>query len=339
MARFLIGNLGLGCLVAAVLASSTSEAGEGAVPTYHKDVARILQKNCQDCHRPEQVAPFALLTYEQARKRAADLVRVTDRADHATVARLAEFRRTVPRRPRAYRRRDRHAPAWADAGCPEGDLKDAPAPPQFSSAWPLGEPDLILPMPEPYTVAASGDDDFRVFVLKTNLPEDRWIRAVDFRPGNRKVVHHVIAGVDTSGRGRELDAADPGPGYYALGGFGNGVEIRAFLPIWTPGADAALLPRGHGIHPAQRRRHPDPGALPQERQARNRRHGDRPLPFKKADAAPGPDRLRLPQRLDHAGDGRPGKDRGREKGGQAPDSARLAPRRAGDSRRAPRTTR
>ena len=136
--------------------------------------------------------------------------------------------------------------SWVDAKCPEGDPKDAPEPRTFSSDWPLGEPDLILTMPEPYNVAATGDDDFRVFVLKTNFPEDRWIRAVDFHPGNRSVVHHIIAGVDPSGRGRELDAADPGPGYHDLGGFGDGVPITAFLPIWTPGAKPRYCPDGTG---------------------------------------------------------------------------------------------
>ena len=84
--------------------------------------------------------------------------------------------------------------AWSAAGCPEGDPKDAPEPRVFSSDWKLGDPDLVLTMPEPYELAASGDDAFRVFVLKTNFKEDRWIRAVDFKPGNRKVVHHIIAG-------------------------------------------------------------------------------------------------------------------------------------------------
>ncbi len=101
-------------------------------------------------------------------------------------------------------------------------------------------------MPEPYHLAATGGDDFRVFVLKTDFPEDRWIRAVDFHPGNRSVVHHIIAGVDPSGRGRELDEADPGPGYYDLGGFGDGVPISAFLPIWTPGAKSRYCPDGTG---------------------------------------------------------------------------------------------
>ncbi|MGE3820811.1 MAG: hypothetical protein AB7I30_15465, partial [Isosphaeraceae bacterium] len=129
---------------------------------------------------------------------------------------------------------------------PEGDPKDGPAPREFSSDWTLGEPDLALTMPEPYELGPDGDDEFRVFVLKTDFPEDRWIRAVDFQPGNRRVVHHVIAAVDASGKAREKDAADPKPGYSAVGGFGDGVPLVAFLPIWTPGAKAFFAPEGAG---------------------------------------------------------------------------------------------
>ena len=247
MDRKLLGNLGLFCGIVALMSSTMSAGAEKTAPTYYKDVARILQKNCQDCHRPNQVAPFALLTYEQARKRSADLAHVTTERIMppwpASTSYGGPFRdaRVLTGAEIATLR------AWAEAKCPEGDPMDAPEPRKFSSAWPLGEPDLTLTMPEPYKVAATGDDDFRVFVLKTNLPEDRWIRAVDFRPGNRSVVHHVIAGVDPSGRGRELDAADPGPGYYALGGFGDGVPITAFLPIWTPGALPRFCPEGTGF--------------------------------------------------------------------------------------------
>ncbi len=240
-------NRGLCGGVAAALALCVTAAGaEKTVPTYHRDVVRILQKNCQDCHRPNQVAPFALLTYDQARRRAGDLAHVTGERIMPPWPASSDF--GGPFRDARVLTADEIATLknWVEAKCPEGDPQDAPPPRTFSSDWPLGEPDLTLTMPEPYTIAASGDDDFRVFVLKTNLSEDRWIRSVDFRPGNRSVVHHVIASVDSSGRGRELDAADPGPGYFALGGFGDGVPIRAFLPIWTPGAKPRFCPEGTG---------------------------------------------------------------------------------------------
>ena len=177
--------------VAAVASSTTLAAAEKPAPTYHKDVVRILQKNCQDCHRPNQVAPFSLLTYEQARKRASDLAHVTGERIMPPWPASSSF--GGPFRDARVLTGDEIATlqSWVDSNCPEGDPKDAPEPRTFSSDWALGEPDVILTMPEPYHLAATGSDDFRVFVLKTNFPEDRWIRAVDFHPGNRSVVHHI----------------------------------------------------------------------------------------------------------------------------------------------------
>jgi hypothetical protein len=230
-----------GCCVVAV--ASTADAG---APTYHREVAAILQKNCQDCHRTGQVAPFSLLNFEQARKRASDLARVTsDRTmppwpASTTYGGPFHDQRVLPDADIATLK------AWVEAGCPEGDPKDAPAPRTFDSDWPLGPPDLILTPSEPYPLEAEGDDEFRVFILKTDLPSDRWIRAVDFKPGNRKVVHHILAAVDPSGKARELDAKDPKPGYSSVGGFGDEVRIRGFLPIWTPGSRARFAPDGAG---------------------------------------------------------------------------------------------
>ena len=234
---------------ALALALVTTGAGtlRADAPTYHKDVARILQNNCQDCHRPGQVAPFPLLTYEQARKRTDDLAGVTaDRKMPPWPAKTGfggpfhDQRVLTAAEIEAVR-------AWAEAGAPEGDPKDAPPPREFASAdWPLGPPDLVLTMPEPYDLKADGDDEFRVFVLPTKFAEDRWIRAVDFRPGNRRVVHHVIAAVDASGAARKKDDDDPKPGYESVGGFGDGVPIRAFLPIWTPGSKARFAPKDTG---------------------------------------------------------------------------------------------
>ncbi len=243
MLRFAITSI---LVVASAIGIHGGTAARADSPTYYKDVAAILQNNCQDCHRPGQVAPFALSTYEQARKRGADIAHQTGERRMppwpASTSRGGPFRdqRVLADGDIATLK------AWADAGCPEGDAKDAPPAREFAGDWPLGTPDLILTMPEPYELAADGDDEFRVFVLKTDLPEDRWIKGVDFKPGNRKVVHHIIAGIDSSGRGRELDAKDPKPGYFALGGFGDGVPIRAFLPIWTPGSRPRFAPDGTG---------------------------------------------------------------------------------------------
>ena len=141
--------------------------------------------------------------------------------------------------------------AWADAGAPEGDAADAPPPPSFSSDWPLGEPDLVLARAEPYTLDAAGRDEFRVFVIPTGLTEGRWVTAVDFKPGNRRVVHHILAAFDTRGQARAMDEADPGPGYGAFGGFGqrpNGLPVlpSGGLGGWAPGKAPRPLPEGVG---------------------------------------------------------------------------------------------
>src|SRR5262249_8918431 len=95
--------------------------------------------------------------------------------------------------------------AWVDAGTPEGDPKDAPPPARFPHGWQLGPPDLVLTVPEEFTVGPTGTDLFRCFVLPTGLTEDKHVVAFEVRPGNPRVVHHTLNIIDTSGRGRELE--------------------------------------------------------------------------------------------------------------------------------------
>ena len=215
-----------------------------AGPTYHKDVSRVLQNHCQDCHRPGQVAPFSLLTYEQARKRGSDLVAVTE--GHKMPPWPASMKEGGPFRDARVMSAAETAmiAEWVAAGCPEGDAKDAPAAKSWGSDWPLGEPDLVLSVPEAYALDADGKDEHRVFVVPTGLNEDRWVSAIDFKPGNPKVVHHVLCAFDTAGRAAKLDAADPKPGYAVFGGFG--VLPSGGLGGWAPGKRPAHLPAGVG---------------------------------------------------------------------------------------------
>ncbi|WP_152052541.1 ascorbate-dependent monooxygenase [Tautonia marina] len=257
MTRYAIAGTLAACLLVGLGTGGGSAFGtEGAdVPTYHRDVAPILQRHCQDCHRPGEVAPFSLLEYDHARRRASDLLLVVEERRMPPWPASKDFGGPFRDERILSDAEIDTLQRWLDADTPEGDPADAPEPLTFAGDWPMGEPDLILTMAEPYALGAEGDDEFRVFVLPTDLPEDRWIRAVDFKPGNRRVVHHVIAGTDTSGRARELDAEDETPGYSAVGGFGDGVPIRSFLPIWVPGStprdapeDAGyLLPKGADV--------------------------------------------------------------------------------------------
>jgi mono/diheme cytochrome c family protein len=225
------------------LAIAPSQA-EGTTPTYHREVVRILQKNCQECHRPGQVGPFSLLNYEQARKRAADIVGVTEA-------------RTMPPWPASTKEggpfRDARVlseqeistlEAWVSAGSPEGNPGDAPPPRSWASEWTLGPPDLVLTPSESFTLEADGRDEFRVYVIPSGLTEGRWIAAVDIRPGNARVVHHVLSAFDTAGRARKLDEAEPGAGYQVFGGYG--IIPSGNLGGWAPGKQAHALADGLG---------------------------------------------------------------------------------------------
>ncbi len=214
------------------------------VVTYSGDVAAILGRNCVECHRPGQVAPFALQTYEQARKHADDVVRVTGERRmppwHASTVEGGPFKgaRVLPAEEIAV------LASWAESGCPEGDESRAPAPRSFDSDWPLGPPDLVLKPPVPYELGAEGPDEQRVFVIPSGLTEGRWISALDFRPGNAKVVHHVLGAFDTKGQARRKDAEDAAPGYATFGGFG--IIPSGSLSGWAPGKAPRPLPEGVG---------------------------------------------------------------------------------------------
>jgi hypothetical protein len=235
----------------ALIAGATPRGVNADVPTYHRDIAPILQRHCQECHRPGQVAPWPLMTYSQARKMAPFLANVTrDRQMppwHASTTEGGPFRDA-----RVLSDAEISAIAdWQKAGAPEGDPKDAPPPRQFESDWPLGTPDLVLKPAEAYKLPGEGPDEFRVFVIPSGLKEGKWIGAVDFRPGNPTVVHHVLAAIDTTGRARKMDEADPGPGYKTFAGFGTGPAGLPFIPTgglsgWAPGKAPRYLPAGVG---------------------------------------------------------------------------------------------
>jgi hypothetical protein len=134
--------------------------------------------------------------------------------------------------------------AWAKAGAPQGDLKDLPPEPKFIDGWQLGEPDLVLEMPETFSVPADGRDVYQCFVIPIPTTENRTVAGVEFRPGNRRVVHHAIMYLDANGAARKRDAEDPTPGYRSFGG--PGVLPTGGLGGWAPGAQPHLLPEPIG---------------------------------------------------------------------------------------------
>jgi hypothetical protein len=222
----------------------TAVAGSRAEEvTFNKHVAPILWKNCATCHRPGEVGPFSLLAYQDAAKRAKHLVAVThDRRMPPWKAEPGHGEFLDERRLSDAELKT--LAAWAATGAKEGDPKDLPAAPKFADGWQLGQPDLIFKVPEPFAVRADGRDIYQCFVIPTGLTEDRTVAAVEFRPGNRRVVHHALMFLDSSGAARKRDEQEPGPGYSTFGGVG--ILPTGSLGGWAPGATPVRLPEGIG---------------------------------------------------------------------------------------------
>src|SRR4051812_27300905 len=132
---------------------------------------------------------------------------------------------------------------WIAEGGPEGDPADLPRQPLWNDGWQLGTPDLIVSMPAAFTVPADGGDVFRTFVLPVPLSSPRFVRALEFRPGTPRVVHHATLGIDRTQSSRFLDARDPEPGY-AGGMVPDARYPEGQLLGWTPGQSAHSVPPG-----------------------------------------------------------------------------------------------
>ena len=184
----------------------TAPAAWAAGPTFSKDVAPILFKSCVECHRPGAMAPMSLLTYEDARPWARAMkTKVVKRemppwgADPA----IGKFANDVSLKQAEI---DTIA-AWVDAGAPEGNRAELPKAPHFTEGWSIGKPDLIFKMTEPISVPADGTVPYLYVTVPTNLKEDIWVRGIELRPSDRRVVHHIISDlVEDDGK-----ADDPKP--------------------------------------------------------------------------------------------------------------------------------
>lgn len=211
--------------------------------SYHGDVASILYRECVQCHRPGQVAPFSLMTCEDARTHAEQILSAVEQklmppwkaAPNYGHFQNEQFLTSAERAIIAQ---------WVHDGMPAGDPSVGPKPPRFRDGWQLGTPDLILTMPETFEVPADGPDIYQHFVLPTGLLKDRLVSAIEFQPGAPEVVHHGGFFIDTEGHARKLDAEDPAPGYSSLGVVG--FPSRGSLGSWGPGRMPNRLPSHMG---------------------------------------------------------------------------------------------
>ncbi len=202
--------------------------------TFSGDVAAILQNRCQNCHRPKAAAPFSLLSYDDARRWAASIREVVDDRRmppwHAD-PRYGHFendRRLTPKERATL-------VSWVDQGTPLGDPKEMPAAKLFPEAWAVGTPDVVYEMPAAYTVPAEGVVRYEYFKIPLNFKEDRWLQSVECLPGDRSVVHHIIAYLDDGKPGRRGE-----PDH--LGGYAPG-ELPS---VYNPGI-GKFVPAGSSI--------------------------------------------------------------------------------------------
>ena len=211
--------------------------------TYAEHVAPILMENCVTCHRPGEVAPMSLLTYEDARRWARSIGKeVAERRmppwhaapglrEYTNDRSLDDAQIDVIQR-------------WVAARSPRGDDALLPPTPTFGDGWQLGEPDLVLAWDSPYQIEAEGDDEYRCFVLDPKFEQDQWVDVIEVLPGNRTIDHHIVIYVDQGGRtATRRDEAEPGEGYTCFGGPGFAAYM---VPGWGPGYLASETPEGSG---------------------------------------------------------------------------------------------
>ena len=260
-------NLLFVCAAGVCAAVSAGAAGEqyakpripDSAPTFSRDVAPILYKHCTSCHRPGEIAPMSLLTYKDARPWARAMREEVSQgtmppwhADPAHGEFLNDRRLNDADKDTIVR--------WVTAGAPEGRPEDLPQQPSYVEGWQIGQPDVILSMNEDYPIPADGTVDYKYFYVPTNFTEDKYVQAIEARPGNRAIVHHIIVFMQTPkpakpapkrpaafkfaegmDRSKEVEDAEdardakndrPAPkelnGY--VGGFAPGQSVRIYQP-------------------------------------------------------------------------------------------------------------
>jgi thiol-disulfide isomerase/thioredoxin len=232
-----------GCLIARPL-SEMQKVG-GAPVTYSQDVARLIQNHCQECHRPGEAAPFSLLTYQDAR------------AWSAAIREAVAERRMPPwhadpahgrfRNSRRLSDTDRAMLlAWIDGGCHEGNPNDLPPPRTFVHGWRIGQPDVVFTMPRSQAIPAQAPKagiPYKFVLVSEPFPEEKWVRAVECRPGAADVVHHITAfllppGTDANQWEEKTEKA---PLFNVLF---TSYEDDYFLAGYGPGEDPMNLPPG-----------------------------------------------------------------------------------------------
>ena len=236
-------------IAAAFIAPVISKRAEaGRLPqqiTFNKHVAPILFANCAACHHGGGAGPFSLIEYQEVKKRARQIVTVTGSRymppwlPEPGYGEFADARRLSDEQIKTVR-------LWVEQGMIEGDKSELPPAPSFNEAWQIGRPDLIVEMPQAYTLPAGTTDLFRNFVIPLPVTKTRYVKAVEFLPGDKKIFHHANILIDRTGGSRRRDEQDPEVGF---GGMDVAIESESFDPdshflFWKPGSAPWVEPDG-----------------------------------------------------------------------------------------------
>jgi hypothetical protein len=227
-----------------------------SVPTFTRDVAPILYTNCVVCHRPGEIGPMSLISYQDVRpwarsisKKVEDGVMPPWHADAPDGTFSNERKLTAAEKSTIGR--------WAAGGAPEGDPKDLKPAPTFALGWGIGKPDVIFEMDEDYPVPARGTIQYEHFYIPTNFSEEKWLKAIEARPGNRALVHHILVFYEAPPDGpRVPPAIQPNredsqtPKIERV--LGNRPPRNTGLPArllatYAPGTDAQVFPAGTAV--------------------------------------------------------------------------------------------
>ena len=227
--------------------SSLKPSTAQAQVTFNRDIAPIVFRNCAQCHHPGEAGPFPLLTYADVKTHGRQIAFVTSkRIMPPWLPEQGELK--FADELRLSNKEIATIQTWVDQGEIEGSPSDLPPQPAFSAGWQLGKPDVIVRATKPYLLPASGSDSYWNFVFRTPVHRSRWLKAIEIRPGDKRLVHHANVLVDREESGRRLEK-EPGAGF---GGMELIIESEAFDPdshflFWKPGSSPYVEPDGMAL--------------------------------------------------------------------------------------------
>ena len=225
---------------------TTATSASHAV-TFNRDIAPIIFHYCSSCHRPGEAGPFPLLTYEDVKRHGNQIVAVTHTRfmppwlPEPQTLEFADERRLTDEQIALIQN-------WVEDGMQRGNPADLPPTPQFAQGWQLGKPDLVVKAALPFLLPATGSDTYWNFILPIPVNESRWVKAVEIRPGDKRLVHHANILVDRLELSRKLEK-QPGAGF---GGMELRIESELFDPdshflFWKPGSVPYVEPDGMAL--------------------------------------------------------------------------------------------